>query len=126
MAIDRVKRVTLMVPTYSGKPLVSRLYQLGVVHVSDVFSKIPVTHHTTLRKHHATTHVREDDIRKLEFVVSTLGALLAAERSFIEGLFPTPVYVKKDELAEIASSLEIDGIYSECKALCLERDTVER
>jgi V/A-type H+-transporting ATPase subunit I len=125
MAIDRVKRVTLMVPTYSGKPLVSRLYQLGVVHVSDVFSENSATH-TTLKKHHATTHIREDDCRKLEFVVPTLGALLATERSFIEGLFPAPVYVKKDELAEIVSSLEIDGIYSECKALCLERDTVER
>ncbi len=125
MAIDRVKRVTLMVPAYNSRPFVSRLYQLGVLHVLDVFSSIPAAQ-TALRKYTVTAGDEGGEIQKLEFIISTLAPFLTRKKSFLEGLFPVPVQVKKKELSEIISSFQTDLIHNDSKALCDERAGVER
>lgn len=125
MAIDRVKRVTLLVPVYKSRPLVSGLYQLGVLHVLDIFSHIP-TARATLRKYGVTTHDGGGEIQKLEFIVSALAPYLTQKKSFLEGLFPVPVQVGKKELANIISSFKIDQVHSDSKTLCDEQAAVER
>ncbi len=124
MAIDRVKRVTLLVPAYNSRPLVSRLYQLNVLHVLDAFSSIP-TARIVLKKYGLIGHDGGDEIRKLEFIVSTLAPFLTGEKSFLEGIFPVPVQVKKDELLDILSSFKTVQIYDECKAFHDEQTSIE-
>ncbi|MEE9201491.1 MAG: hypothetical protein V3V45_08610 [Candidatus Brocadiales bacterium] len=124
MAIDRVKRVTLLVPAYNGRPLVSRLYQLSVLHVIDVFSSIPAAR-TVLRKYGVITHNGGEETRRLEFIVSTLAPSLIQERSFLDGIFPVSVQVKKKELADIVSSFQTARVYDDCKTLHDEQALVE-
>ncbi|MEK7368563.1 MAG: V-type ATP synthase subunit I [Planctomycetota bacterium] len=125
MAIDRVKRVTLLVPAYKSRPLISRLYQLGVLHVSDVFPSIPAAQ-ATLRKYSTSAHNGGDKIQKLEFVVSALSLYLTQKKSFLDGLFPVPVQVKKKEFIETISAFQIDRVHNDCKALCDEQTSVKR
>lgn len=125
MAIDRVKKVTVLVPTYNSRLLISRLYQLGVLHVLDAFSNIPATQ-TTLRKYGTSAHNDEDDIQKLRFIVSTLSLSMTHKKSFLEGLFPVPVQVRRKELEEITASFKTDLVYGDCKALRDEQASVKR
>lgn len=125
MAIDRVKRVTLLVPDYKSRPLISRLYQLGILHLLDAFSRIPAAR-TILHRYSLPSHVRTSEIQRLEFIVSTLSPFLSRKKSFLEGLFPVPVQVKRGELEDIVASFQIDEVYDECKALHEELVGIER
>ncbi|MFQ5956151.1 MAG: V-type ATP synthase subunit I, partial [Candidatus Brocadiales bacterium] len=51
---------------------------------------------------------------------------LTPKKSFLEGLFPVPVQVKKDELVDIISSFRINEVYHDCKTLYDEQGAVER
>lgn len=120
MAIEKVKRINLLVPVRDSASLVNRLYQMGIIHVVDTFSYFP-TASKLLRRFRGTAQEAEDKIQKLEFIASILEPFLQRNRSFIDGFFPVPIQITEEGLEKALSSLEIEPFYENCKTLSSEQ-----
>lgn len=124
MAIDRVKRLDLLAPAYISRPLIQRLYQLDIIHVTDVFHHHP-TARGPLRRPDVTKHDTEERIQKLQSTIGFLLPFLQRKKSFIEGFFPVPIPVRKEELERLLSSFDMDALYEECKTTAERLRTIE-
>lgn len=124
MAIERLKRVILLVPIHEGKLLTNELYDLGILHLTDISTQFPSAPKHLL-KMAVTPKEAGERLQKLEFLLSILKPLLARKRSFIEDFFPLPIQVVQRELEELLASFPVERLYEECKGLESQRRTLD-
>ncbi|MBI2559768.1 MAG: hypothetical protein HYW14_01360 [Planctomycetes bacterium] len=123
MAIDRVKKVTLMAPIESTKRLLSHLYNLSILHITDTFTQLPQTDHP-LKRQSIVAEEPAKYINKLEVILSAFSQFVKRKKSLIEGFFPLPLQVTEKELMDALSTVDIELLYeeshycyNECKVL---------
>ncbi len=124
MAIEQVKRVSLLVPIHQGALLTNELYHLGVLHLVDTYSLSPSA---KVHLHKLTISLKEAEerLQKTEFLLTVLKPLKAKRRSFIEDFFPLPVRITERDLEELLISFPLEQLYEECKAVESQRRTLE-
>ncbi|MFN3466155.1 MAG: hypothetical protein ACK4WF_00445, partial [Candidatus Brocadiales bacterium] len=112
MAIERLKRATLLVPIHQGKSITNELYHLSILHLVDIPAQLPSAE-AHLRRLTVTPKETEERLQKLEFLLSVLKPLRTRKRPFIEDFFPLPVQVTERELEELLTSLPVERYYDE-------------
>ncbi len=121
MAIDRIKKITLLCPRAASQRLIRTLHELGVMEVLDVFD-----HHAGANEalHRAETATEECDkkLQKLRLVLNLIDTLAPERKSFAAGLAPVPLLVTPEELDKVIAHCDLDAHYREAEDL----DTVYR
>src|SRR3990167_3299041 len=124
MAIEQLKRATLLVPIHQGKPLTNELYRLRLLHLVDISTQLPSVQ-SNLRKLAIPSKEAEERLQKLELLLSILKPLSTTKRPFIEDFFPLPIQVTERELEELLTSFPVEQHYEECKAIESQRRALE-
>ncbi len=124
MAIERLKRATLLVPNSEGKLLTDELYHLGILHLIDIATHFPsaLAH---LKKPTVSSKEAEEKLQKLEFLLSILKPVSTTKRPFIEDFFPLPIQIREAELEELLTSFPLDRFYEEGKDIEFQRRSLE-
>ena len=71
MAIDRVKKVTLLVPRNHAHGLIEQLHRIGLFHVEDAALRLQ-EQQSRLSRESLIAHEAEERIRKLDVILSTI------------------------------------------------------
>jgi V/A-type H+-transporting ATPase subunit I len=112
MAIDRIKKVTLLAPNESTQRLLSHLYDLSILHITDTFTQLPQTDHP-LKRHNVTAEEPPIYINKLEVILSTFALFVKGKKGLLESFFPLPLLVTEKELTDALSNTDIEPLYEE-------------
>lgn len=131
MAIEQLKRATLLVPIHQGKSITNELYRLSILHLVDISTAIArgeATEQPRLLRFTRNDNLpkeAEERLQKLELLLSILKPLSTTKRPFIEDFFPLPIQVTERELEELLTSFPVEQYYEECKAIESQRRALE-
>lgn len=112
MAIDRVKKITLMAPIESTNRLLSHLYDLSILHVTDTFTRLPQSDHP-LKRCNVIVEEPAKYINKLEVILSAFALFVKRKKGLLEGFFPLPLQVTEKELKDVLSTTDVESLYEE-------------
>lgn len=114
MAIDGVKKLTIVAPLNIKDKLLARLYELQVLHVADAFSR---EYEGVVKRIEVKTAKAEENINKLNLIISTFELFVKRKKSFFEGFFTLPLQVRHSEFNHILATFDIDILFEECKRI---------
>ena len=117
MAIDKLHKVTILMPAKDSRWFLSRLYHLKSIHIIDSFSHIEDTYIRNFQRYPTTGEEIETNIHKIHTVLSLLKVFVKEKKSFVEGIFPIPLRVTLLELDQTLNRINIESIYKECSSL---------
>jgi len=115
MAIDRLKKVTLLAPRSTRDALVERLHSLSLVHITDARGRYP-----DLPSPADPAEARErleSDIKKLRLITEVLGPFYERPKRFMETFTPLPMEVEPSEVDEALRSFDVEGVYLQCREI---------
>ncbi len=121
MAIDRIKKITLLCPKAASQRLVKTLHGLGVMEVLDAFE-----HHEgaedALRRAEFSTEECDRKLQQLRLILNLIDTLAPEKKSFAAGLAQVPLLVDPKELNDVIAHCDLDAHFREAEDL----DTVYR
>jgi V/A-type H+-transporting ATPase subunit I len=115
MAIDRLNKLTIVLPAKDSRWFLSQLYQLNAVHIIDTFSHIDNTSVSCFQRFPTVVEETEKNIQKLNTILSILKIFSQKKKGFVEGIFPIPMQVTQKELDQAVSRIDIESLHKECQ-----------
>ncbi len=125
MAIDRMKKITLLSPVQASQRLLKTLHGLGVCEVADVLSSYPELK-DVLKRPGIITDVIDSNLQKIQTILSLLDIFSPVVKGFIQGLAPVPLLITKEELENAIHKFNLEEVYQEAQLLDTEYRKVER
>lgn len=111
MAIDPMKKVTILCPVGSSRRLNRALHALGTVELVDAFKDLESAGESLTRKE-VSTEQSDLQLQKLHLIMGLIEEFAPEEQSFLEGLTPLPLVIEPKELDEAIRSYDLDGTYA--------------
>jgi len=108
MAIDRIKKVTIIGPATSIRRLMRAIHRLGAVEVVDVSAEHQAGQ-GVLRRHETSTEQADEKLRKVNFILGLLDAVAPEKEGFFAGLTPLPLVVEQDEVDNAVQHFDLEG-----------------
>ena len=115
MAIEKLTKVSILLPAKDARWFLSQLYQLNIIHIIDTFPRLDDTSLPYFQKFPTTVEDIEKNIQKLNTILSILKVFVKKKKGFVEGIFPIPLQTTRNELDQTLSRIDIESIYKECK-----------
>ncbi len=108
MAIDPIKKLTILSPRNSSKRLMRTVSALGIIDVIDAGEQLEdkALH---MRIKSTSTEDVDDVLRKIEAVLSLLKAYAPEEQGFFQGLTPVPQIIDREELRNATENYDLEG-----------------
>lgn len=110
MAIETLKKITIVVPEESSKRLLRTLNRLGAMEVIDLGEehreKIPLT------RAEWSTEEADEKLRKIDFILNLMNHFAPEEQKFLEGLTPLPLVTSPEEVNKIIKTYNLDETYA--------------
>ena len=110
MAIEPVKKVTIISPVTSGRRLMRTLSSLSVIHVISATEQFENTE-GPIKPEFASTEEADERLRKIDFILNLLNTHAPQEQGFFEGLAPVPQVVGQEEVFEAVQAYDLEGRY---------------
>ncbi len=110
MAIDPMKKVTILCPVGSSRRLNRALHTLGTVELIDAVPDFEEAGEALSRKD-VSTEQTDLQLQKLHLIMGLIEEFAPEEQSFLEGLTPLPLVIEPKELDEAIRSYDLDGTY---------------
>lgn len=114
MAIDNVRKLTILTPLGIREQLLAKLYKMQIVHVVDAFSK---KHEKDIKRIIEAVDDSHDKIHCLNIIKSIFDLFDKRKRSMFESFFPIPLLVKQSEFNHIIHSFDRETLYRECREI---------
>lgn len=115
MAIDRLNKLTILLPVKDSRWFLSQLYQLNIVHIVDGFSQLDDSSISSFQRFPTAVGEIEKNVHKLNTIISILKVFFQKKKGFVEGIFPTPLQITSSELDQILFRADIEFLYRECQ-----------
>jgi len=125
MAIDRMKKVTLLTPVQASQRLLKTIHSLGICEVSDVLNNHPELKDALKRPTIVTDEI-DSNLQKIQTILSLLDIFSPVVKGFIQGLAPVPLLITKEELDNALHKFDLEEVYKEAQLLDTEYRKVER
>ncbi len=116
MAIDRMKKVTLLSPVASAQRLMKEVHRLGVVEVTDAFDERR-EFRDQLDRHQVSTEEIDRNLQKINLILALLDQFAPEQRGFIAGLAPVPLIIDSKELDDARQHFDLEGHYATAQEL---------
>jgi V/A-type H+-transporting ATPase subunit I len=110
MAIDPMKKVTILCPVGSSRRLNRALHALGTVELVDAYREFEDAGEALHRKE-VSTEQSDLQLQKLHLIRGLIDEFAPVEQSFLEGLTPLPLVIDPKELDEAIRTFDLDAIY---------------
>ncbi len=123
MAIERLKKVSLVVPLEDKRRLFDRLYDLKILHIVDAFSRVSVQ---DLKRNNITTEETDYLIHRLGLIISTFNLFNPEKKGLIEGFFPTPRIVSESTLEKLLPTFELEPLFDKCQFIMEQHTFIEK
>ncbi len=106
MAIDPIKKLTILSPMHSSKRLMRTVSALGIVDIIDAGEGLEQTAPDMKIKGVATEDI-DDVLRKIDSVLNLLRTYAPDEQGFFQGLTPVPQIIERRELKEATEDYDL-------------------
>jgi V/A-type H+-transporting ATPase subunit I len=115
LAIEGMKRVTLLVPSDRCEDAVGVLQKMGAMH----FSELPEewTSDDVLNPIERSAQHAEEQIRRVEVIEALFHELDPLKRGFMESLVNVPMVVPQEEFHGAAARLDLEALSAECQGI---------
>ncbi len=125
MAIDRMKRVTLVYPVASSKRMMSALRRAGVVEVCDTRAHLE-DENGALKRPEVSTAECDLNLAHVNFILNLLNTHVPEKKNFFQELAPMPTVATQEELTEAEQSFDLETSYKRAYAIDEEYRLAER
>ncbi len=116
MAIDPMKKVTILCPVGSSRRLNRALHALGTVELVDAYQEVEEAGEVLHRKE-VSTEQSDLQLQKLHLIRGLIEEFAPEEQSFLEGLTPLPLVIEPKEMDEAIRSFDLDDVYAKAHDL---------
>ncbi|MFN3531772.1 MAG: V-type ATP synthase subunit I [Candidatus Brocadia sp.] len=116
MAIEKVNKVSILLPENDSERFLSQLYYLNIVHLIDTFTQLDNLIIPSFKRFPTTFNDIEKNIQKLNAIFSTLKTFAPKKKSFVEGIFPIPLQITRKELDQALSRIDLESLFEECRS----------
>ena len=117
MAIDRLNKVTILLPSEDSRWFLSKLYQLNIIHIIESFSQPNDLTSQHFKEYPTAVEDIEKNVSKLNSLLAIAREFVPKKKGFIEGIFPFPLQIRQDELDYALSRIDIGYYYKEFTGL---------
>src|SRR5512139_3907356 len=125
MAIERIKKVTILSPRESNKRLLKTINRLGVMEVGDL-KDIRESGEPSLRSCDTSTEEIDEKVRQIDFILNLMNILSPEEQSFIQGLTPVPLVTSPQELQSALDKFNLEQAFMDASELDERYRSAER
>lgn len=125
MAIDKMKKVTLLSPVTASQRLFKRLHELGLMEVSDTFDQYEEAK-GRLNRQEVSTECCDRELQRINFVLGLLAQVAPEKKSFVQGLASVPLLVDAGEMNRLTEEFPLDSCYKTVEDLDTEYRRIER
>ncbi|MBM4271850.1 MAG: V-type ATP synthase subunit I [Deltaproteobacteria bacterium] len=109
MAIESIKKVTIVSPEDSNRRLMRTINRLGVMEVidlGDIQEK-----ETSLKRYETNTEKADEKLHQIDFILNLMNIFSPEEQGFVEGLTPLPLVTSQEELNNLIKLYNIEKQY---------------
>src|SRR5512136_3116610 len=107
MAIEPIKKVTILSPRNSHHRLMKTISRLGVMQVTDL-KDIQESQEPSLRSCDTSTEEVDEKLHQIDSILNLMNNLSPEEQSFIQGLQPVPLVTSPEELQSVLAKVDLD------------------
>jgi V/A-type H+-transporting ATPase subunit I len=109
MAIETIKKVTIVSPEDSNRRLMRAINRLGVMEVidlGDIQEK-----ETSLKRYETSTEKVDEKLHQIDFILNLMNIFSPEEQGFVEGMTPLPLVTSQEELNAVIKQYNIEKQY---------------
>lgn len=110
MAIESIKRVTVVSPKDTNKRLIKAISNLGMMEIIDVKDSLE-EEKTIFTNYTATTEEADENLHKIHFILNLMDVFAPEKESFIKGLTPLPLVTSQKEVDTIINGYNLEEAY---------------
>jgi len=125
MAIDKMKKVTLLCPVTSAQRLVKKLHAMNAMELVDVFQRFEDAK-GKLDRRVVSTEECDRKLNKINLVLNLITLFAPEKKSFIQGLAPVPLLIDPNEMNKLKEQFPLDEHYAVADDLDTEFRQIER
>ncbi|MBI3925680.1 MAG: hypothetical protein HY319_09080 [Armatimonadetes bacterium] len=111
MAIDPLKKLTLIAPVASGPLVLKTLQRLGCVQVCDVAERLPAGEEQMLSRGAVSADAVEENLRKVDLILHLLDTHAPKRQSLMDALAPLPMLVEREEIDRAVREFDLEGYH---------------
>lgn len=116
MAIDRMKKITVVCQATAALRLAKKLHELGIVELTDAMPEYEEAR-GELERDQMSTEDSDRELQRVNLILSLLDAFAPEQKSFVAGLATVPLVVEPKELEDALHKFEIDALYTQAAEL---------
>jgi len=124
MAIEPVKKITILTRRGHEKRLMRTLGRLGAVEVRDPEEDLATT--PGLEPCGTSTEEADDRLSTIDFILNLMKAFAPDETGLIQGLAPVPLVTTQEEINRILETYDLDAVYRQARKLDEDYRSTER
>jgi V/A-type H+-transporting ATPase subunit I len=106
MAIERIKKVTILSPRQSDKRLLKTINRLGVMEITDL-KEIQESGEPSLRGCDTKTEEVDEKLQQTDFILNLMNLLSPEKQSFVQGLAPVPLVTSPQEIQSVLDKFDL-------------------
>jgi len=116
MAIERIKKVTIISPRESNERLLKSINRLGVMEVTDL-KEIQESSEPSLRSCDTSTEEIDERLQQIDFILNLMNLFSPEKLGFVEGLTPVPLVTSPREVQSVVDKLDIEQTFRDAGEL---------
>jgi V/A-type H+-transporting ATPase subunit I len=125
MAIDKMKKVTLLCPVTATQRLLKTIHSLSIIQLVDVFDRYEDAK-GKLDRQETSTEDSDRELQKINLMLGLIDLFAPEKKSFVQGLAPVPLLVDPQELSRIRKQFPLDTYHAEADQLDADFRRAER
>ncbi|NLN93811.1 MAG: hypothetical protein GX130_10965 [Candidatus Hydrogenedens sp.] len=125
MAIDVMKKATLLCPIPSAKQLLKALHSESIIELVDVLDRFEEAQDTLVRPQVSTADC-DDSLQKLSLILGLITIFAPEQKSFVQGLAPVPLLVDPVEMDHLKHDFPLEKHYKRALDIDFEYRQIER
>jgi V/A-type H+/Na+-transporting ATPase subunit I len=116
MAIDRIKKVTIVSPRRSSKRLLKTINQLGLMQVTEL-KAIQESEEPSLQSCDVSTEEVDERLHQIDVILNLINVFSPETQGFVQGLAPVPLVTSQQELNSVLRSLDLEQAFARASEL---------
>ena len=110
MAIEPIKRVSIVSPKETNNRLVKAINNMGMMEIIDI--KDSLEEDVPFKSYEAPTEEEDNNLYKIDFILNLMNVFSPEQEGFIKSLTPLPLVTSRKEIDAVLSEYNLEGNYS--------------
>jgi V/A-type H+-transporting ATPase subunit I len=115
MAIETIKKVTIVSPENSNRRLMRIINRLGVMELMDLGDI--QEKETSLKRYETSTEKADEKIHQIDFILNLINIFYPEKQGFVEGLTPLPLVTSQEELNAVIKEYHLEQQHKQASEL---------